>query len=132
MPYDAGWSAVELVALANLAKQIYEFYRDAPEGVQALLVKFEYVSRELNILSTMLRSSGWPVYHEAPNLQNDLVIAKAYFERYQALANHSGSLASRAWHTTRLAFVRKKVTKIEKCVDDHLCRMDRFKLNVIL
>jgi hypothetical protein len=132
MPYDAGWSAVELVALANLAKQIYEFYRDAPEGVRALLVKFEYVWRELIILSTILRSSGWPVYHEAPNLRNDLVIAKAYFERYQALANHSGSLASRAWHTTRLAFDRKKVTKIEKCVDDHLCRMDRFKLNAIL
>ena len=129
-----GWSAGELVLLAKIAYDIYDYYQNAPQNLRQSLEKFQYVAKHLEDLSDVLKKSGWPGYDKAPKLKEDLEEAKRFFDRYASLSAATTVSTSRLFNTARLGLGpdRNKLHSIDKNLEDHLEKMGAFKQHVIL
>jgi len=129
-----GWSAGELVLLAKIAYDIYDYYQNAPQNLRQSLEKFQYVAKHLEDLSDVLKKSGWPGYDKAPKLKEDLEEAKRFFDRYASLSAATTVSTSRLINTARLGLGpdRNKLHSIDKNLEDHLEKMGAFKQHVIL
>jgi hypothetical protein len=129
-----GWSAGDLLQLARLAKEVFDYYQSAPQNLRESLQRFEYVAKQLEDLSDVLRKSGWARYDRAPKLKDDLKSAKGFFDRYASLSAATAVSGSRIVDTARLGWGKDKnmLPEINKKLDDHLQKMSEFKQHVIL
>jgi hypothetical protein len=129
-----GWSAGDLLQFARLAKEVYDYYQNAPETIRESLERLQYVANDLEDLSDVLKKSGWPSYDSAPKLKDDLEDAKHFFARYASLSTATTVSTSRLWDTARLGLGQDKgkLRSIDKNLKDHLEKMSAFKQHVIL
>lgn len=129
-----GWSAGDLLQLARLAKEGYDYYQNAPENLRESWDRLQYVANNLEDLSDVLQKSGWPSYDSAPKLKDDLEEAKQFFARYASLSTATVVSTARLLDTARLGLSqdKAKLRSIEKNLKDHLEKMGAFKQHVIL
>ena len=131
-----GWSAGDILLLAKLAYESYQFFRNVPDDLRETSNRLKYVGDELRDLSDVLKASGWTEYDRAPELQQlrkDLIEAKSFFERYQSLYNSTQSPGRRLITTARLAIKdQNELRKIEKGLTGHLEKITAVRQKVIL
>jgi conjugal transfer/entry exclusion protein len=129
-----GWSAGDLLRLAGLAKEGYNYYQNAPETIRESFDRLQYVANDLEDLSDVLQKSGWPSYDSASKLEDDLKDAKHFFARYASLSTATTVSTSRLRDTARLGLGQDKgkLRSIDKNLKDHLEKMSAFKQHVIL
>ena len=127
-----GWSAGDLLVFARMAKEIYDFYDNAPKNLRRVIERFHYVAEQLEDLSHVLKESGWKKYDRAPKLEEDLEYAQKFFDKYDKLSQTTGTSRSRIWDTTKLGLDQGKLSDIEAGLRNHQEAMTSFKMDVTL
>lgn len=127
-----GGSPPDLLTLAKVAYDIYQFHRNAPEDLQDLLEKFEIVAKKSERLSMIVEKSGRGYWDDAPKLMKYLLECKEYLEQFHPIADRVASPELRARKKFRLTVESDKVHRIKERLSMYEQQMTSFESDLVL
>ena len=127
----SGLGISDLLNLAQIAYDIYQYCEGAPDDLKGLLQKFQYIGDQLKLLNTVIVSSGWSEYDKTAELRELFKDAKAFFVKHDALLHNSATGTSKLGKLARLKMDADDMRNIENRVDEQMKRMQDFKTNVM-
>ena len=125
-------SASDIVGLARLCYDIYNFCQDAPTELQGLSKRIDRIGGKLEWLSKLFQQSGLGEWREAPVLKQALQGARDTLEPLMPDSSSFGSTGRKARVLAKLALSKERLRRVEEELKGHERAIDDLKMDLVL